>query len=212
MMQAHRNQNNVHSRNLGWLQIGDSFILLLSFLFLADDEGILRLFLMAAVLHELGHYAVLRVCGGELLRLELSAGGAVMRFRCASGGGRRFVIAAAGPCMGLAVGYLAAQMGAYSFAGANISLSLFNLMPIVPLDGGTMMACALMPLGRAGERITCFISVAAAVVGCAAGAWCFTKSSGVLLLGVGIMLLTGQIPRKGKPPINSMKNTSMSRN
>ena len=64
---------------MGRIQVCDSFVLLLSLLFLADDQHNLWLFLAAAGLHEGGHYFALRCVGGKLIDLRLSAAGGVRR-------------------------------------------------------------------------------------------------------------------------------------
>ena len=188
--------------------VQDSFWLLLAALLLLDANGVLLLFLCAAAAHEAGHYLVLRLCGGRFLCLQLSAAGAVMRYRAADRPAKRLCIAAAGPAASFAAAALAAGAQAYAFAGANVLLGLFNLLPVAPLDGGTMLACALSPLGAAGGRLCRAVSVAAAVALAAAGAALAAAGYGVGVLGMGCLLLLQQKNLQKRAKGDTMKTYS----
>lgn len=122
-------------------EIGDSFILLLGLLCWLDTDGTMLLFLLAAALHEGGHYAALRLLGGRVRRFRLTAAGGAMYYWLPSDSRiKRALIAAAGPTAGLAAAYGAAGHGLYVFGGANLLLSLLNLLPVPPLDGGVIAA------------------------------------------------------------------------
>lgn len=124
----------------GRLQVGDSFILMAAVAGFLDTTGIAPLFFMAAALHEAGHALAVRVVGGQMTCLRLTALGGVMRYRLfRPSPAADFWIAAAGPLAGLFAAWIAAGLGSFRFAGANLLLSLFNLLPVRPLDGGQML-------------------------------------------------------------------------
>ena len=116
-------------------------LLLAAFVWLASPL-LLGAILSAAVCHELGHWLVLRRVGGRIQRLHITVFGAEMQVddRRISYGGE-LLTAAAGPVINL---LLAAAMGLlgrwweplYLFAGAQLVLGAFNLLPALPLDGG----------------------------------------------------------------------------
>lgn len=116
------------------------------------------LLFLTVVLHELAHAVVARRMGFPVLDITLSALGGYTRFRpVQSTPGKEAAIAAAGPlstlalCAGLwllgrvlqpdpesvAAGLLAALIWATGFVG------LFNLLPGLPLDGGTLVSAGV---------------------------------------------------------------------
>ena len=115
-----------------------------------DASGFLRLGLLAAILHELGHIFVYCIQQRHLPVNEVTMTGCCMH----TAGERfsplqRFVLATAGP----AVNFLLAGVWALrlsqtttirgsAFWAANLLTGLFNLLPVPPLDGAQMAACA----------------------------------------------------------------------
>lgn len=172
------------------LEIRDSFILLLSFLFLADDEGMLCPLLLAASLHEFGHYIMMRICGGQLVKVTLSAVGGEMRYRMADGRWKRCAVAASGPALNLLLAYWASSQHIYLFAGANLLLGLFNLLPVRPLDGGTIVQLCFAH-GR-GIRFAQGISLLCAAVLMLFGVWFYRNGGGIWLFVIASFLLISQ--------------------
>lgn len=127
--------------------------LLLGVLLLAAPLPLLFWFGMAALVHELGHWAAVRALGGRMGRLSLTGAGAVLypvRPRLFSYG-EEGLTALAGPAASLLLALLAGGWGrwlrggeeAYLLAGLSLTLGLFNLLPAEPLDGGRALSAAL---------------------------------------------------------------------
>lgn len=113
----------------------------------------------AAAIHECSHIAALRLLGVPVRRLELDIGGA----RLISGPltpSAEILCAAAGPLGGLLSLPLARWLPA--LAVCCFAQSIFNLLPIYPLDGGRIMRCILrlfLPAKQAaaGETVAHFL-------------------------------------------------------
>jgi len=118
------------------IQVRDGFLVLMAALWCADESGVLPIFLLAAAVHECGHLFVIRLSGGSVHALCLTACGAVLRCSLPPSPFSRAAICLAGPAASFALTALANPLGAYRLAGASALLGLFNLLPVPPLDGG----------------------------------------------------------------------------
>ena len=124
-----------------------------------DASGFLRLGLLAAVLHELGHILVYCIQQRHLPVIEVTMTGFCMRTRGkALMPQQTFWLAAAGPLTNallaaLWVGKLsdAATIRDSAFLAANLLTGAFNLLPIPPLDGA-QMAAALWELAHRKKK------------------------------------------------------------
>lgn len=107
--------------------------------------------MFAAGFHELCHACAVSLCGGTIKRLTLGSGGAVMEVESMTRG-RELICALAGPFGGLLLLLFSRWIPRIAIcAGVQ---SLYNLLPVYPLDGGRALRCgaALLLPGR-GERI-----------------------------------------------------------
>jgi Zn-dependent protease len=131
--------------------------------------------LAAAALHEGGHLLACAGLGVEVRRLRLTALGAVLDTDVRCGSGREeLLVALAGP----AVNLCSVPAGLWGhrrlFAGASLLLGLFNLLPVVPLDGSRALH-GLLSLGGGLDR---------------AEEWtiCVSRWGGGMLLALGVLL------------------------
>lgn len=112
-----------------------------------DHTGLVRIGLLAALLHETGHVLAWMALTRSLPVLRLSTGGIGLdATRAVLSRRETFLLALAGPAVNLAL--CAATLAAmqrqasywgYFFAAANLALGLFNLLPFGPLDGRRML-------------------------------------------------------------------------
>lgn len=156
------------------LRISGGFFLVLAWFALENGWKMILLILSAAVVHELGHYVVLRAVGGRAVTLGIGPMGANLRTDCYRlSYGREMLAILAGPAVNLLAGLALAAGGKYTgwetlyeAAGAHMMAGCFNLLPIRNLDGGRLVQLALhWRLGPAAdERILGAISGASALM------------------------------------------------
>jgi len=94
--------------------------------------------LLSSAIHELFHYVALRLCGEQVYALTIGAGGAVMDTTGLSN--RKGIICTlAGPasCMFVLLFYRWFPRTCL----CSVIHSLYNLLPVFPLDGGRAMRC-----------------------------------------------------------------------
>lgn len=181
---------------MGRLEITGGFFLLLAWLNYLDRQLILPMAAVSCMLHELGHYLVIRLVGGNIKLIRLTAIGAEMAVARPLNYWQEGLAALAGPVVNivLALVFCTWSWGA-SFAGLNLVLALFNLIPVGRLDGGRALNCLLSLLvgpwcaQRVGEKLDLFF----AVLTLGAGAWIASNGKNFTLLLVALWLLGGAI-------------------
>lgn len=92
--------------------------------------------ILAAAVHELGHLAALRLAGARLLGMECYAGGARIMTEPMEPG-REILCLLAGPAAGALC--VLAWRWFPELALAGFVQTVFNLIPVYPLDGGKIM-------------------------------------------------------------------------
>lgn len=139
------------------LQMTGGFVLLAAWFALVNGWQPLVTVLGAAAVHELGHYLALYTFGARVSGLRLSALGAVLETDGARlSYGQELAAVLAGPGVNLlcALGLTAFGGGRWpALTGAHLVLCVFNLLPVVPLDGGRALYLAVSWLAgpSAGE-------------------------------------------------------------
>lgn len=125
-------------------------LLLAAALWLFDRTGMVSVLIPAVMVHELGHAAAIAAMGGHIETIAMEASGFRMDYRGVMGRGGELFAAAAGPASGLILSLAAAAAGRglgseflKCLAGVSFALSLFNLLPVFPLDGGRMLSVCL---------------------------------------------------------------------
>lgn len=185
------------------LEASPGFLLLLGALYWLDEGvGLLPWGLLACVVHELGHVAAARCCGGRVERLSLTAVGAELSFsyRAPLTYGRDSLVALAGPGANLLLGGLFYWQGRHLPAVLSLGLGVFNLLPILPLDGGRVLYGLLaerLDPDWADRLLTAF---AGCLVGVLAGVGTIAAVhyANVSLLLTALWLLAGVIRHGGR--------------
>lgn len=193
------------------LEASPGFLLLLGALYWLDEGvGLLPWGLLACVVHELGHVAAARCFGGRVERLSLTAVGAELSFsyRAPLTYGRDSLVALAGPGANLLLGGLFYWQGRHLPAVLSLGLGVFNLLPILPLDGGRVL------YGLLAERLDpdwadrLLTALAGCLVGVLAGVGTIAAVyyANVSLLLTALWLLAGVIRHGGRGQGESYQN------
>ena len=173
--------------------------------FLLEEEELAAL-LAAVAAHELGHLGAMLLLGLRPTAFRAGPEGLLLAYAGETGTAGHVSVAAAGPAAGLAYAWATARLGARLgqdwlclSAGISLVLSLFNLLPALPLDGGQILrrlSAAFLGEQR-GARLTVALQwlVAAALSG--AGAVLLLRGQGAALLLAGAALLLCALRERG---------------
>ena len=131
-----------------------SAVFMLSALIIVGGSSAL-ITLFAAALHEFGHIAAIKLCGGRLQKIRLTLSGAEIDAALwqLCRGSRAFVYSA-GALMNLLTGALGLWLGLNSFAAASFAIGIVNLLPVRMLDGGCLLAELIGHESRALDVLT----------------------------------------------------------
>ncbi len=133
---------------IGKFFIGFDFILILAAFYILDTDGLFLLALIAAAVHEAGHIIAMTLCNAKIDTIYLGIYGAKIKMKLYPiiSYKREIIIALAGPFAGAILGVILSFAGNYTLAGLSLILTLFNLLPALPLDGGRTLKFASLLL------------------------------------------------------------------
>lgn len=188
-------------RNRPQMEASPGFLLLLGVLFWLDEGvGLLPWGLAACVLHELGHIAAAAAFGGWVERLSLTVVGAELRidYYIPLTYVQDSLVALAGPGANLLAGGLFLALNRELAAALTLAVGIFNLLPILPLDGGRvvygLIADRLDP--DWAERLMTAMSGCLVGVLVGVGAVAAAHYTNVTLLFTALWLLAGVLRRE----------------
>lgn len=174
------------------VQVTPGFLFVAALLFYQSTPPFLCTFLLAAGLHELGHLFAAHCLRVPVGKLSLTAFGCVLTFTDGALVRDRDLlrIAAAGPLCNLMLALLCMtpwmERWEYAalFGAEHLLLALFNLLPVVPLDGAILcMGMFRLKLGAwRAERLTLALSAGGALLAMGAAAWFGGNAGGRFLL------------------------------
>lgn len=133
------------------------FYLMLAVMVLTVPFYWILAWILASAIHELGHYAVIKLCGKHIYKIWIDWNGATMETEDL--GRVQWLCALAGPMAGLLLILFYRWIPRVSVCA--FVQSCMNLLPIYPSDGGRLMSgilCFWLP-AQVVQRITVIISV-----------------------------------------------------
>lgn len=172
-----------------------SFVLVVSFAAYFGNPVVLGWFLLAAALHEGGHLLAAVCMGLPIRRLTLDfSGGNLELCRNLTTYPQDLILCLSGP----AVNFLFVTLSVLRhwnpvFLSAHLLLGMFNLMPVLPLDGGKAVFAFLSGIWEPflACRVMSALSLVTAAAVSAAGIWIAVQPGGnpnLLLLGVWLLM------------------------
>jgi Zn-dependent protease len=132
----------------GRTEISAGFFFVLAVMMYLDTECIIIMFVISAAVHELAHVIVVKLAGGSIDRLLLKATGAEIKYEYPSvrTDASEVAICLVGPAANILLAVISATINTHlqstelhTFAGVNLTLGLFNLLPVKMLDGGGVL-------------------------------------------------------------------------
>lgn len=143
----------------------------------------------AAAFHEVCHYAAIRILTGTSAKVRLLSYAAHMPLPL-MGAGREVACALAGPIGGLCLLFFARWMPRLAICAA--IQSVYNLLPVYPLDGGRALRCGLamlLPPDRATKICAIMETACKACIFCLAIYGCIWLKLGLFPLLLALLLL-----------------------
>ena len=183
------------------IDVSAGAIFLLSVIYFFGGMTGLAALMLAVTVHELGHIAAIVLLGGRIHSLKVSVSGLCI---CCSGSmtaGQTVICIYAGPTAGLALAYAASYLGnldqnllLIKTAGFSFILSVYNLLPALPLDGGrALQRLAECFYGRCFAQT--LLELTGMLTGTAllfAGAYFIRRSFGAAVFVAGVWIITAQ--------------------
>ena len=186
------------------IEVSAGFILLAALVYFFDMEGLTAVFLPAVAAHELGHVLAIRMLGGRTVLLEFTSAGLKMDYAGYLSPRGELLCAVAGPAFGIALAFGASVLGRFfgseyllCMSGVSIILSLFNLLPASPLDGGMILSILLKAEIREAVLFVTTLLTAALLI--AVGLFTASRGLGAATIPAGIWLLA-LMSGRDKPP------------
>lgn len=182
------------------VEVSPGFLLVLGGLFWLDEGvGLLPWGLAACAVHELGHIVTAAALGGRIESLSLTAVGAELRieYEVPLTYGRDSLVALAGPAANLLLGGTALALHWQLAAALSLAIGGFNLLPILPLDGGRVVYGLLAGWLDADWAERFMTALSGCLVGLliGVGAVAAVQFANVTLLLTALWLLTGVLRR-----------------
>lgn len=185
----------------GRLSVSLGAILLGALLYSALSFYELAALLAPVLVHELGHLLMLRLFGLRVRGFRFDLRGLCIEYGGYAEPFSHGVAAFAGPAAGLAYAFAASYFarrcgnGALALsAGVSLLLSLFNLLPVLPLDGGRIFSLIADGLlgAKKGARLTAAVGLALSSALLVCGLYVMWRGEGTALLLAALWLLLAQ--------------------
>jgi Zn-dependent protease len=213
--------NQIQNRQPSWTRAIILFVVSLT-LFVgagafAESMQFIGILVGVLFIHELGHYLAMGWFGYRNVRMFFIPffGAAVSGQHFDVAGWKKIIVSLLGPVPGIGLGILLGSFAIFlkqnpetvnlshelllQIATVSILINGFNLLPILPLDGGWIMHALVFcrhPIFDAGFRLLASLSML--LLGAMFNAWFFLFIGGFLLLGIPVTYRMAKLARRLK--------------
>lgn len=125
------------------ITVSTGAVLLMGVLYFLLKPAELAALLGTAAVHELGHLAALALLGADIETISMEACGLNIRCGTLDGTFAKCFAALAGPAAGVGLFFILRGVGHPLAAELSLWLSIINLLPVLPLDGGRALQAVL---------------------------------------------------------------------
>ncbi len=157
------------------------------------------------MLHEIGHFIAAFIIHAKVIKFRISLFGINMQINTNDLSlNKKLALFFSGPCVNLLIMVYFYNIF-YDIAYINIFLSLINLLPIIPLDGGNVLKSVLEQYVKRKYvyKITLTVNIIFLII----VAYCFYLSFSVIYLAISFMALKGILHEKNLILEEKLKNT-----
>ena len=112
----------------GRIEVSDSVLIIVIAALLLDTTMLTIMFLVAALIHEMGHLIAIILCRCKILKIKLTVFGGVIKYHNYQSKIKDIIIALSGPFMGFIASYISAKLVFFYFFGCKFDFkySKFN--------------------------------------------------------------------------------------
>lgn len=184
------------------ISLSPGAILLLALIYFFGGLSSIAAVITAAAVHEAGHAAAIRISGGRVRTLRFDSSGLRMSGAGAYSTFCEMIILLAGPVAGLVLALISAKLGSFTAndfllrtAGISAVLTVYNMLPAMPLDGGRVLFIIMRRLtgDKRADTIMRCISIITALMLAAFGIYTRGTQAGAALLAASVWVLIAQI-------------------
>ena len=168
-------------------QTGSAAVLLAAAAFYFVPMELLTGYILACLFHELCHLAAMKVCKVEIHSFRIELTGLVIEHGKMKSPVTELISVLSGPAGGLVFAFACSRVSTVTeirwleiCAAFSLILSIFNLLPCLPLDGGRAVNCLLQLIAdeRDADKISRALSYLAALILAACGFLTWSKGYG----------------------------------